>query len=236
MRRPLILLALACCLPVLLRADGLSDLITNLKRLEAKEPVRLKIDEESTEREEGKDLHEQRSVVLEDGPAGFRVLQDSAGEAMKKAKHGVKVGSGKAKGESSWRRQVRAHQDLLEELDRARLLEDRPDVLDGQPVRRLRLSLDLDLDDDARKHVKQASHEAVLWLGPDGLPVAMQRDLEIRVRALAFIHVWTKINSWNRYKRVQDRLISTEARDTVEGKAMGRPFSAKEITLCAVQP
>lgn len=236
MRRPLTLLALAFCLPVLLRADGLSDLITNLKRLEAKEPMRLKIDEESTEREEGKDLREQRSVVLEDGPAGIRVLQDSAGDVTKKAKRGMKLGSGKSNGDNSWRRQVRANQELLEELDRARLLEDRPDVLDGQPVRRLRVNLDMDLDEDARKHVKQANHEAILWLGPDGLPVAMQRDLEIRVRALAFIHVWTKVNSWNRFKRVQDRLISTETRDTVEGKAMGRPFSAKEITLCAVQP
>jgi hypothetical protein len=236
MRRPCSLLALACCLPVLLRADGLSDLITNLKRLDAKELVRLKIDEDSTESEDGKDRHEQRSVQLEDGPAGTRVLQDSASGSAKKVKHDVQMGSEKAKGDSSWRRQVRAHQDLLEELDRAKLLEDRPDVLDGQPMRRLRLSLDLDLDEDARKHVKQASHEAILWLGPDGLPVAMQRDLEIRVRALAFIHVWTKISSWNRFKRVQDRLISTEARDTVEGKAMGRAFSAREITLCAVQP
>jgi hypothetical protein len=146
--------------------------------------------------------------------------------------------TGKAKEEGPWLRQVRAHQELLGELELSKLIEERPDVLDGQPVRRLRvgLNLDLDLDEDARKVVKQASHEATLWLDKDGLPVAMERRLELRIRALAFVNAWTKASSWYRFTRVRDRLITSEARNTVEGEGMGHPFSAKEITFCVVQP
>lgn len=232
MRRALSLLVIACCMPGLLKADGLSDLITRLKGMDTRESVRLKIDQDSTETEDGKDLHEQRSLVIEDGPAGLRVSEDSRVDAAKKTRHGSMSLAGKSMSETPWRRQAQAHLDLLEELDRARLIEDRMDVLDGQPVRCLKVNLDLGLDADAQKVVKQASHVATLWLGKDGFPVAMKRDLYLKVRAMVFVKVWTRVDSWYRFSQVGHRLITTEARERVQGEAMGHGFSANELTRC----
>jgi hypothetical protein len=236
MRRILSALTLVVCLSGHLKADGLSELIANLKGLNTQEPVKVKIDLDNIEHENDEEKHEQRSLQLEDGPGGLRITQDSASGQAKKGKPGRVNISDKQKGENPWQRQVRANLELLGDLERAKLIEDRPGVLDGQTLRCLRVNLDLSLDDDAKKHVKHASHEASLWLGKDGLPIAMQRDLEIKVRALAFIRVSTKVSSWYRFTRVRDRLITTESRDTVEGEVMGHRFSGKEVINCTVLP
>ena len=54
------------------------------------------------------------------------------------------------------------------------------------------LDLALDLDDDAKEHLKQATRTATLWLAPDGLPLAaeFQSDMKGRVLLiLSLIHI-----------------------------------------------
>ena len=229
-----LLLTLVCTVPGL-RADALTDLTAQLKALKAQTPITLKLEQTSTEWDEGKEKKEVRTLKVAEGPGGLKVLEDSgAGGA---SRSGKAPGDPTAKkGDSQWRRQLRAQEDLLEELEKATLVGESPEVLEGRPVRRLRLKLNLDLDEEARKHLKRFSMEATLWLGADGLPVAMERHIDLEVRAMIFVKVWTKVDSHYRFVRVQDRLITIEATDAVEGEAMGHAFKARVRTQATPQP
>lgn len=228
------LLTLVCTVPGL-RADTLTDLKARLKALKAETPITLKLEQTSTELDEGKEKKEVRTLKVAEGPGGIKVLEDSGASGA--ARPGKAPGDPTArKGDSQWRRQLRAQADLLEELEKATLVGESPEQLEGRPVRRLRLKLNLDLDEDARKHVKRSTMEATLWLGADGLPLAMERRIDLEVRAMLFIKVWTKVDSRYRFLRVQDRLITTEATDAVEGEAMGHAFKVRVFTKATPQP
>ncbi len=235
MRRAISMLLTAVSAVTGLRADALTDLTAKLRALKAQAPITLKLEQSSTEWDEGKERKEVRTLKVAEGPGGLAILEDSGrGSASRPAKApGDPTGR---KGETTWRRQLRAQEDLLDELEKATLVGETPEVLDGRPVRRLRLKLNLDLDEDARKHVKRSTMEATLWLGEDGLPVAMERRIDLEVRAMLFVKVWTKVDSRYRFARVHDRLLTTEATEAVEGEAMGHAFKARVHTRATPQP
>jgi hypothetical protein len=229
-------LSLLLCGP-LLRADGLSDLKAALKGLPAPAKVRVKVEAESLERESGKDTTEHRTAVVEDGPEGLRVLEDSrpAAPAPTKgaAKGPGKKGSGK-KSSGDFHDELRPAEGLLEQLEKARLLEEKAETYEGRSARRLKLAMDLDLDAEARSHLKKADYEATVWIGPDGLPLAMVHRIEIRARVLLLASVWTKVDIRRRFQRVQSRLLVLDEQADVQGSALGKAFSAKESTRCSV--
>ena len=231
-------LSLLLCGP-LLRADGLSDLKAALKGLPAPAKVRVKVEAESLERESGKDTTEHRTAVVEDGPEGLRVLEDSRPaatptKAPTKTK-GASKGPGSAKkGSGDFHDELRPAEGLLEQLEKARLLEEKAEAYEGRPARRLKLAMDLDLDAEARSHMKKADYEATVWIGPDGLPLAMAHRIEIKARVLLLASVWTKIDIRRRFQRVQNRLLVLDEQADVQGSALGKAFSAKETTRCSV--
>lgn len=235
MSRFLPIAALALC-GVLLRADGLTDLKAALKALPQGPKVRVRIEEESQEREDGKDKVEHRTVQLEDGPEGTTILEDSrraGAPAKKKASAntpGVKQGS------SAFQGTLRPADDLLKQLDKARLAEEKSETWGGQAVRRLKLVMDLELDAEAKSHIKQAVHEATVWIGADGVPLAMDQRIEIKARVLLLASVWTKVDIHQRYQRVQGRLLVQEERSDVQGTAIGKSFGSQETTRCSVLP
>ena len=75
----------------------------------------------------------------------------------------------------------------------------------------------MDLDADARSHVKQAEHEATGLDRPDNLPLAMDHRMEVRARALLFSRVWTKIQIHRRFQRAQDRLLLLDETAEAQG-------------------
>lgn len=235
--RPGLALSLLLC-GALLRADGLSDLKAALKGLPEPAKVRVKVESESHERESGKDTTERRTTVVEDGPEGLRVLEDSrpADPAKAPAKtKGTSKGPGPGKrGSGEFQDELRPAEGLLEQLEKARLLEERAEAYEGRPARRLRLAMDLDLDDEARSHLKKADYEATVWIGPDGLPLAMDHRIEVRARVLLLASVWTRIDIRRRFQRVQNRLLVLDEQADVQGSALGKSFSAKESTRCSV--
>ena len=235
MRHAIPTLLLLVCTGPGLRADALSDLTVRLKALKAQTPITLKLEQTSTEWDEGKERKEVRTLKVAEGLGGLKVLEDSGASSAFRSTKAPGDPTAK-KGDSQWRRQFRAQEDLLEELEKATLVGESPEVLEGRPVRRLRLKLSLDLDEEARKHVKRSTMEATLWLGADGLPVAMDRRIDLAVRAMIFVKVWTKVDSHYRFLRVQDRLITTEATDAVEGEAMGHAFKVRVFTKATPQP
>ncbi|WP_243384221.1 hypothetical protein [Geothrix alkalitolerans] len=227
-------LALLLC-GALLRADGLSDLKAALKGLPAPAKVTVKVEAESLERESGKDRTERRTTVVEDGSEGTRILEDSRAAATPaKAKGGTRAPGAAKKGSGEFHDELRPAEGLLEQLEKARLLEERAEAYEGRPARRLRLAMDLDLDADARSHLKKADYEATVWIGSDGLPLAMDHHIEVRARVLLLASVWTKVDIRRRFQRAQNRLLVLDEHADVQGAALGKSFSAKETTRCTV--
>ena len=237
--RPVLPLAILALCGGLLRADGLADLKAALKALPAPAKVRVKVEAESREKASGKEETERRTAVVEDGPDGTRILEDSrpaADPAKAPAKtKGAAKGPGPAKkGSGDFHDELRPAEGLLEQLEKARLLEEKAEAYEGRPARRLRLAMDLDLDAEARSHLKKADYEATVWIGPDGLPLAMDHRIEIRARVLLLASVWTKVDIRRRFQRIQSRLLVLDEQAEVQGSALGKAFSAKETTRCSV--
>lgn len=227
-------LALLLCSP-LLRADGLSDLKVALKGLPAPEKLRVKVESESLERESGKDSTERRATVVEDGSEGMRILEDTRPAATPaKAKGGTRAPGAGKKASGEFHDELRPAEGLLEQLEKARLLEEKSEAYEGRPARRLKLAMDLDLDAEARSHLKKADYEATVWIGPDGLPLAMVHRIDIKARVMLVASVWTRIDIHRRFQRVQNRLLVLDEQADVQGAALGKSFSAKETTRCTV--
>lgn len=222
MRIPALLLAASS---VLLHADTLADLKAALRALPAKQPVRLSVAQKGWDEEEGKRNAYEETFTASDGPDGAS-LQGRARSA--KVSGGIRRDEG-----TSW---VRPHEDLLQDLAEAKVLEERGDSFDGRPVRRLRLAVAPDLDEDARKHVKRAVSECTVWVGPDGLPVAWRRDLDMKVRAMLFFSMEMNLAVQRRFQKHQDRLVVVSEAVDVRGKAMGHPFAAEGRATARVEP
>jgi hypothetical protein len=232
--RPALPFAILTLCGSLLQADGLTDLKAALKGLPAPAKVRVKVEAESLEREDGKDSAEHRTTVVEDGPEGTRILEDTRpAAAPAKAKGSAKPGAAK-KGSGEFHDDLRPAEGLLEQLEKARLLEEKAEAYEGRPARRLKLAMDLDLDAEARSHLKKADYEATVWIGLDGLPLAMVHRIEIKARVMLVASVWTKIDIRRRFQRVQNRLLVLDEQADVQGAALGKSFSAKDTTRCAV--
>jgi hypothetical protein len=223
----------------LLLADGLADLKAALQAQPVPTKIRVKVESENLARESGKDTVERRTALVEDGPEGTTVLEDSQKAAGAQVPEALKKGSthpGGRKGRGAYHDELRPTENLLEQLKTARLLEEKTEAYEGRPARRLKLALDLDLDAETREHLKRAEHEATVWIGADGLPLAVTHRIEIKTRVLLLASVWTKIDIRLRFQRAQDRLLVLDEQADVQGSALGKPFSGKETTRCSLVP
>ncbi|MFN8010578.1 MAG: hypothetical protein U0P81_04160 [Holophagaceae bacterium] len=218
---------LACLLAAsaLLRADTLSELRSALRALPARQPVKLTVVQKGWDEEEGTRKAYDETFTATDGAEGAA--------AAGRVRSARKSRGGTREEGTSW---VRPHEDLLQELADAKVLEERPDAWEGRPVRRLRLAVDPDLDEDARKHLKRAVSECTVWVGPDGLPVAWRRDLDLKVRALLLFSMEMRLQVQRRYQRHQDRLVVVSEDVDVRGRAMGHPFAAEGRSTARVEP
>jgi hypothetical protein len=62
----------------------------------------------------------------------------------------------------------------------------------------------------------------------------MVHRIEIKARVMLVASVWTKIDIRRRFQRVQNRLLVLDEQADVQGAALGKSFSAKDTTRCAV--
>lgn len=226
--------ALLLC-STLLRADGLSDLKAALQGLPVPGKIRVRVEEESLEHESGKDTLERRTALVEDSPGGARILEDSRGMAVPARAKGAAPSQGK-KGSGPFEDELRPAGGLLRQLEKARLVEERAEPFEGRPARRLKLALEMDLDAETRGRLKQADHEATVWVGEDGLPLAMTHRIEVRARVMLVASVWTKIDIRQRFQHVQGRLLLLDEQAEVQGAALGKSFGGKDTTRCRVMP
>jgi hypothetical protein len=210
----------------MLRADALADLRAALQKLPVREPVRLRVVQQGWDDEDGKRESYDHAFVVSDGPEGVKVAEG-------KAKRG---GKGKGTRDEGATDYVQAQTSLLRDLEGAKVLEDRPDTLDGKPVRRLRLATLPDLDAESRSHLRNAVSECTFWLGQDGLPVAWSRKLEFRLRVALVFSMDMKLDLHRRFLKHRDRLVVVSEAMALKGKAMGHAFAAESRSEGRVEP
>ncbi|MBK8726262.1 MAG: hypothetical protein IPL96_09425 [Holophagaceae bacterium] len=210
----------------ILHADAASDLKSALRGLASKQAVRLKVVQKGWDEEEGKREAFEETFVVADGPEGVRVSDG-------KARTSPRVKGHRGDGTRTF---VRAQEALLEDLAEAKLLEDKADTLEGRPVRRLRFAVDPDLSDEDRAHLKRAVSECTVWIGADGLPVAWQRNLDLKVRVLLVVSMDLKLDLRRTFQRHQDRLVVISETVAVKGQAMGHPFAAESRSVGRLEP
>ena len=180
--------------PTLLLADGLSDVRATLQKLQSDQPLRARVEikshhsggESSKQRQFGGDS----LVTVENGGDGLKLSWsgDEVRQSRKAAWAEVAnpdaaksdLGTLKALDAAQALNLLDAADSLRRGLERATLLEDKSDTHKGKPVRLLVLRIDLGLDEEGRKALKSSDAIEKLWLDSDGIPVAMDRNVEAR--------------------------------------------------------
>lgn len=156
-------------------------------------------------------------VMVEDGDAGFRVtwshdlLKTIAEEAKAKSDDPEKrtpteralgeLGAGKLNG------YLNAAPELLQSLQHAKLIEEKPDTWQGRPARLLTFNIDVPLSARDKKIVKEANATAKIWVGADGLPLAAQRSFSFKGRAMLVVTFESSQEEKFEYALVGNRLV-----------------------------
>jgi hypothetical protein len=105
-------------------------------------------------------------------------------------------------------------------LEKATLLEDKSDTHKGKPARLLVIRIDLGLDEEGRKALKSAEAIEKLWLDSDGIPVAMDRNIEARFSKF-LIGFKVHEHETREYQRAAGRLVTTSATRDSSGSGLG---------------
>ena len=105
-------------------------------------------------------------------------------------------------------------------LERATLLEDKPDTHKGRPARLLVLRIDLGLDEEGRKALKSSDAIEKIWLDTDGIPIAMDRNVDARFSKFL---IGYKIHEHEarEYQRTAGRLVATTVTKENSGAGLG---------------
>ena len=245
MRIVLWLLFLGCSV---LHADTLSDLKTALATLDVSEPVKARVEIGSIQRN-GDDSKEDRhspavAALVEDGPQGLTITWD---RALLQAAGTEMQAKDKDPNQSTPTRSsmdelkptalndyLNAPATVLRLLDQARLVEEKPDTWEGRPARLLSFEMTPPLSDKDKKIIKAAEMTARLWLGADGLPVALETRFHAKGRALLVISFETTQSEEFRFARMGRRLVVV--RHLVEIQSSGGGQNGMKHSLVTLSP
>lgn len=190
---PCLLVALA--LPTLARADAVSDLRATLGRLQATQPLAATVKVSSTVRnDDHKTTQAQLQVSVASGKDGLNMgfspdlLQRASHEAAinvknKDAPTPIQDLLGKLS-PVSVQPMVDFAPVLLRQIDGATLASQSDEVHDGKPAHLL--VFDVPLPESAGKQmtVKHYSGQIKVWLGADGVPLAVRNTMQLKGRKL----------------------------------------------------
>lgn len=208
------------CLPA--RADGLSDLRAALTRLQSTTPVKATLEIKLNRRAgEGKKMEEiagAANISIEDNAAGLQMgyskdLIAKLGEERKKKSKDKDAPNPLTKTVNSLGvldalDAVRAAGDLQKSLEGVQLKSEKPDMLNGKPVRLLTFSKNIDsLGEKAREYVKSFDASMELWIDEDGHPLQGRNTQTGSGSAFFVINFSTKSEETTTYGLVGDRLF-----------------------------
>lgn len=180
-------------LPVLARADAVADLHTTLGRLQATQPLAASLKVSSTVRnEDDKTTQAQLQVSVASGDDGLHIgfspalLQRASKEAVVNAKNKdaptpIENLLGKLS-PVSVQPMVDYAPVLLRELDGATLASQHDEAHDGKPAHVLVFDVPLPASASKQMTIKHYSGQIMVWLGADGVPIAVRDATEVKGR------------------------------------------------------
>lgn len=226
--------------------DPLSRLTAALARFPATTPVRARLDHRVRFTQGDDDPAPWGSVVASaaSGPDGMRLgwspavlAQAETEERARRQNPEAPTPTRDAIGDLrplTVARALDAVPDLLRELGDAKVLADRMEPLDGTPTRMLELHVAPSVASRDRKYVKDIEATTRVWLGADGVPVAVDRRVLLKGRIFLFIGFEIEQREVLRLGRSGDRLVvlRQEADQRSEGASERRDRHA--VTVLSV--
>ena len=232
--KPLLLFLLALTTPTLLFADGLNDVRATLQKLQSDQPLRARV-EIKTRRSGGESSKQKQSegvssVIVESGPEGLKMSWSA--DQIKQSRKAVwaetanpdapksDIATLKALEAGHALNLLDAADSLRRGLERAVLLEDKPDTRKGKPVRLLVIRIDLGLDEEGRKALKSSEAIEKLWLDSDGIPIAMDRNIDAKFSKF-LIGYKIHEHETREFQRAGGRLVTTSVTKESSGSGLG---------------
>jgi hypothetical protein len=229
-----LLLLFVLTAPTLLFADGLTDVRATLQKLQSDQPLRARV--EIKTRHSGGESNKQKqsegvsSLIVESGGEGLKLSwSPDQIRQSRKAAWAETANPDAPKSDIATLKALEAGQalNLLDAadplrrgLEKAALLEDKSDTHKGKPARLLVIRIDLGLDEEGRKALKSSDAILKLWLDGDGIPVAMDRNIEARFSKF-LIGFKVHEHETREYQRAAGRLVTTSATRDSSGSGLG---------------
>jgi hypothetical protein len=220
--------------PTLLLADGLTDVRAALQKLQSDEPLRARV--EIKTRNSGGESSKQKqsesvsSVIVENGAEGLKMSWSADQiKQSRKAAWSETANPDAPKSDIATLKSLQAAQalnlldaadSLRRGLERARLLEDKSDTYKGKPSRLLVIRIELALDEEERKALKSSETIEKLWLDADGIPIAMDRNIEAKFSKF-LIGFKIHEHETREFQRAGGRLVTTYSAKESSGSGFG---------------
>jgi hypothetical protein len=236
MKLPLFLFFAA---PTFLFADGLSDMRATLQKLQGDQLLRVRVEIKS--RRSGGESSKQKqsesvsTVIVENGPDGLNLSwsPDQIRQSRKAAWNEVAnpdtprsdLATLKALEPAQALNLLDAADGLRRALEKSELREDKRENYQGKPTRVVVFRIDLGLDEEERKALKSSESYLKLWLDGDGVPLAMERDVQAKFSKF-LIGFRIHEHDTRTYQRAGGRLVVTHATHDTSGAGLGHTEEA----------
>jgi len=220
--------------PTLLLADGLADVRATLQKLQSDQPLRARVETKirrlGGESDKQKQSQATSAVIVESGPQGLMLTWSP--EQVKQSRKAAwaeradpdlpksDLATLKALAAGDALNLLDAADPLRRGLEKAVLREDKRDTYQGKAARLLVLGVDLGLDEEERKALKSSEAILKLWLDGDGVPLAMERDIQARFSKF-FVGFRVHEHETREFQRAGGRLVVTRASKDSSGSGLG---------------
>ena len=228
------LLLVLLLIPASLRADPLSDLRTTLQKLQSDQLLRARVEIKSRrtggENNKQKQSQGMSTVIVESGPEGLKL--EWSPEQIKQSRKAAweeTANPDAPRSDIATLRALEAGQalNLLDAadplrriLEKAVLREDKRESYQGKPARLLVFHIELGLDEEERKALKSSDAYLKLWLDSDGIPMAMERDVQAKFSKF-FVGYRAHEHDVREYQRAGGRLVSIRTTRDSSGSGLG---------------
>jgi hypothetical protein len=220
--------------PALAFADGLTDVRAALQKLQSDQPLRARV-EIKTRRSGGESSKQKQSesvssVIVESGADGLKLSwSPDQIKASRKAAWTEATNPDAPKSDIATLKTLEPGQalnlldaadPLRRSLERATLLEDKPDKYQGKPARLLVIRIELALDEEERKALKSSDAIEKLWLDNDGIPLAMDRTIDAKFSKF-LIGFKIHEHETREFQRAAGRLVTISSTKENSGSGFG---------------
>lgn len=231
-------------IPTPLFADGLTDVRATLQKLQSDQLLRARV-EIKTRRLGGESDKQKQSqavstVIVESGPQGLTLSWSPEQiKQSRKAAWAERANPDAPKSDLATLKALAAGDalNLLDAADPLRrglekgvLQEDKRDNYQGKPARLLIVKVDLGLDEEERKALKSSEAILKLWLDGDGVPLAMERDIQAKFSKF-LIGFRVHEHETREFQRAGGRLVVTRASKDSSGSGLGHSDEVHSSTI-----